>query len=51
MATYPGLCIALLNSYHDNLVNRIQVTTEGFSGIVLFGEKNGGFNASSTKIS
>lgn len=51
MAIYPGLCIWLLNGCHDNSVNRIQVTSEGFSGIVLFREKNGSFKPSSTKIS
>lgn len=51
MAIYPGLYIPLLSSCHDNLVNRIQGTTEGFSGIVFFREKNGSFNASFTKIS
>lgn len=50
MAIYPGLYIALLNSCYDNSVNRIRVTTEGFSGIVFFGE-NGSVNASFTKIS
>lgn len=39
-----------LNSCYDNMVNRIQVTTEGFNGIVLFGEKNGCLNASLTQI-
>lgn len=51
MAICPGLYIALLNSCHDNLVNRIQMTTEGFSGIVFFREKNGNFNADFSKIS
>ena len=50
MAIYPGLYIALLNSCYDNSVNRIQVTTEGFSSIVSFREKNGSFNASFTEI-
>lgn len=50
MAIYPGLYIALLNSCYDNSVNRIQVTTEGFSGIVSFREKNSSFNASFTEI-
>lgn len=49
MAIYPGLYIAGLNSCHGNSVNRIRVTTEGFSGIVLFRKKNGGFNASFAK--
>lgn len=51
MAIYLASLQSALNSCHDNRVNRIQVTTEGFNGIVLFGKKNSCFNASLTKIS
>jgi hypothetical protein len=51
MAIYPSLYRAGLNSCHGNFVNRIEGTTEGFTGIALFEEKNGCFNASITKIS
>lgn len=50
-AIYPGLYIGLLNSCYGNSVNRIRVTTEGFSGIVFLREKNGSLNASFTEIS